>query len=107
HDGRFSEIALQAGVAVSEDGKAEAGMGTDAADIDGDGWSDVFITHLDLEHARLYRNLSGGAFLEAPFPAQLRYPPFPYTGFCPLFIDFHNHGAPPTLLSHRRTLSHT
>src|SRR5574341_752063 len=33
HDGTFSEIALQAGIAVSEDGKAEAGMGTDAAEI--------------------------------------------------------------------------
>src|SRR5262249_53779868 len=76
HDGRFSEIALQAGVAVSEDGKAEAGMGTDAADIDGDGWLDVFITHLRLEHARLYRNLGDRAFQEPTFAPQPGSPTF-------------------------------
>ncbi len=93
HDGRFSEMALQAGVAVSEDGKAEAGMGTDAADIDGDGWSDVFITHLDLEHARLYRNLSGGSFEDATFAAKLGYATFRYSGFGALFTDYDNDGA--------------
>jgi hypothetical protein len=92
-DGSFSEIALQAGVAVSEDGKAEAGMGTDAADIDGDGWLDIFITHLDLEHARLYRNLSDGSFEDATFAAKLGYATFRYSGFGALFIDYDNDGA--------------
>jgi len=92
-DGSFSEMALQAGVAVSEDGKAEAGMGTDAADIDGDGWSDVFITHLDLEHARLYRNLSDGFFEDATFAAKLGYATFRHSGFGTLFIDYDNDGA--------------
>jgi enediyne biosynthesis protein E4 len=93
HDGSFSEIALQAGIAVSEDGKAEAGMGTDAADIHGDGWLDVFITHLDLEHARLYRNLSDGSFEDATFAAKLGYATFRYSGFGTLFIDYDNDGA--------------
>jgi len=93
HDGSFSEIALQGGVAVSEDGKAEAGMGTDAADIDGDGWLDVFVTHLDLEHARLYRNLCDGSFEDATFAAKLGYATFRYSGFGALFIDYDNDGA--------------
>lgn len=93
HDGRFSEIALQAGIAVSEDGKAEAGMGTDAADIDGNGWLDVFITHLDLEHARLYRNLSDGSFEDATFAAKLGYATFRYSGFGARFLDYDNDGA--------------
>jgi hypothetical protein len=92
-DGSFSEMALQAGIAVSEDGKAEAGMGIDAADIDGDGWTDVFITHLDLEHARLYRYLSDGAFEDATFAAKLGYATFRYSGFGALFIDYDNDGA--------------
>jgi hypothetical protein len=93
HDGTFSEVALQAGVAVSEDGKAEAGMGIDAADIDGAGWLDVFITHLDLEHARLYRNLGDGLFEDATFAAKLGYATFRYSGFGAFFIDYDNDGA--------------
>jgi hypothetical protein len=93
HDGTFSEVALQAGVAVSEDGKAEAGMGIDVADIDGDGRLDVFITHLDLEHARLYRNLGGGLFEDATFAAKLGYATFRYSGFGAFFIDYDNDGA--------------
>jgi hypothetical protein len=37
------------GIAASEDGRFEAGMGIDAADLDGDGWQDIYITHLDFE----------------------------------------------------------
>ena len=68
-------------------------MGTDAADIDGNGWLDVFITHLDLEHARLYRNLSDGSFEDATFAAKLGYATFRYSGFGALFIDYDNDGA--------------
>src|SRR5262245_34341504 len=57
--GRSRERAPRAGVAASEDGKAEGGMGTYAAAMAGEGWSDVFTTHLDLDPARLYRNLRG------------------------------------------------
>src|SRR5262249_29136503 len=46
-NGTLEERALPAGVAVSEDGKAEAGMGVDASDYDGDGKPDLFVTHLD------------------------------------------------------------
>src|SRR5262249_27497967 len=93
HDGSFSEIALLAGIAVSEDGKAEAGMGSDAADIDGDGWSDVFITHLDFGHARHHGNLRAGTFEDATFAAKLGYATFRHSGFGALFIDYDNDGA--------------
>ena len=39
--GRFSEVALAAGVAVGRDGKARAGMGTEFADYNGDGRLDL------------------------------------------------------------------
>ena len=48
------------GIAASEDGQYEAGMGIDAADVDGDGWQDVYITHLDFELNRLYHNSQDG-----------------------------------------------
>jgi hypothetical protein len=92
-DGTFTETALLAGIAVSDDGKAEAGMGTDAADINRDGWLDVFITHLDLEHARLYRNLGDSSFEDATFAAKLGYATFKYSGFGTCFVDYDNDGA--------------
>jgi hypothetical protein len=92
-DGTFTEIALLAGIALSDNGKAEAGMGTDAADTNGDDRLDVFITHLDLEHARLYRNLGDGSFEDATFAAKLGYATFRYSGFGTCFVDYDNDGA--------------
>ena len=93
HDGTFAEMALLAGIALSDTSKAEAGMGTDAADIDGNDRLDVFITHLDLEHARLYRNLADASFEDATFAVKLGYATFRYSGFGTVLIDYDNDGA--------------
>ena len=93
HDGTFTDMALLGGIALSDNGKAEAGMGTDAADVNGDDRMDVFITHLDLEHARLYRNLGDGSFEDSTFAARLGYATFRYSGFGTCFIDYDNDGA--------------
>ena len=45
-DGTFAEVALARGVAYDQDGKVFAGMGTDFADYDNDGWPDVFVDAL-------------------------------------------------------------
>ncbi|MDQ3132404.1 MAG: CRTAC1 family protein [Acidobacteriota bacterium] len=55
-DGRFEDSALAAGVAYDDKGKYFSGMGVDAADYDGDGRQDVFITALSNETYPLYRN---------------------------------------------------
>lgn len=92
-DGTFEEVAYTSGIALSEDGKAEAGMGTDAADTNGDGWLDVFVTHLDFEHDRLYQNLRQGMFEDRTFAAKLGYATFNYSGFGTKFFDYDNDGA--------------
>ena len=61
-NGTFKNEALLAGAAVNRDGQAEAGMGVDAGDFNGDGTEDIFITHLMEETNTLYVNLGGGAF---------------------------------------------
>ncbi len=55
-DGTFEEIALQAGVGFSPDGRARSGMGVDSADYDQDGWEDLFVTNVDQEMYSLYHN---------------------------------------------------
>lgn len=92
-DGTFEEVAYRSGIALSEDGKAEAGMGTDAADTNGNGWMDVFVTHLDFEHDRLYRNLRQGMFEDQTFAAKLGYATFNTSGFGTKFFDYDNDGA--------------
>src|SRR2546426_1197505 len=56
HDGTFQDVSLVSGMAASEDGRYEAGMGIDAAEEDGDGWLGVYITHLGFQLKRLSYN---------------------------------------------------
>ena len=88
----FEEVAFVAGVALGENGEAEAGMGVDAADYDGDGWPDLYMTHLDFEFDRLYRNAGDGTFLDATFEDGIGYKTFDISGFGTRFVDYDNDG---------------
>jgi enediyne biosynthesis protein E4 len=57
-DGRWNwdEVALQAGVGFSDSGRPRSGMGVDAADLDGDGWQDLFVANVDHEMYSVYHN---------------------------------------------------
>ena len=92
-DGTFSEIGYQAGVAVSEDGQFEAGMGTDAADTRGNGRMDLIVTHLDMQLARFYQNREDGTFDDATFRSKLSYATFHMSGFGTRFLDYDNDGT--------------
>jgi len=62
-DGRhFDEVGLNAGVALSAEGKARSGMGVDSADFNQDGWMDLFVANIDQEVYSLYRNNRDGTF---------------------------------------------
>jgi len=91
-DGTFREVAYSAGVAVGIDGQFEAGMGADAADTAGSGWSDLVVTHLDHQLARLYHNLGDGLFEDATYRSKLSYATFHLSGFGTRFMDFDNDG---------------
>jgi hypothetical protein len=91
-NGTFQEIGIEAGVALSDDGKAEAGMGVDAGDYDHDGRLDLFITHLDLELNRLYRNRGDGSFEDTTFSSRIGAGNFRMSGFGTRFIDYDNDG---------------
>ncbi len=90
--GRFDEGARLAGVAVNAAGVAEAGMGVDAADFDGDGDEDLIVSHLTGETNTLYRNDGGGMFTDASIVSRLGAPSLPRTGFGAGWIDYDNDG---------------
>ena len=63
-DGTFEDVAVAAGVAFSEDGKARAGMGVDAADYDNSGIQSLVVTNFDNEMLGLYRRAKGGGYVD-------------------------------------------
>lgn len=57
HQGKsFEEVGLPAGVGYSLSGQARSGMGVDAADFNGDGWQDLFVSNIDQELFSIYEN---------------------------------------------------
>ncbi|HVQ39874.1 MAG TPA: CRTAC1 family protein, partial [Pyrinomonadaceae bacterium] len=91
-NGAFKNEALLAGAAVNRDGVAEAGMGVDAGDFNGDGTEDIFITHLMEETNTLFVNLGQGNFEDRTREAGLGLPGSRLTGFGTLFFDYDNDG---------------
>jgi enediyne biosynthesis protein E4 len=97
HDGTFQDVSFLSGIAASEDGRYEAGMGIDAADLDGDGWQDIYITHLDFELNRLYHNNRDGTFTDATFSSGIGNKAILLSGVSMKFIDYDNDGWPDIL----------
>jgi hypothetical protein len=94
HDGTFQDVSLVSGMAASEDGRYEAGMGIDAADVDGDGWQDVYITHLDFELNRLYHNNQNGTFDDYTYRSGIGNKAILMSGVSAKFLDYDNDGWP-------------
>jgi hypothetical protein len=91
-NGTFVNDALLAGAAVNRNGQAEAGMGVDAGDFDGNGTDDIFVTHLMDETNTLYVNLGQALFEDRTREAGLGMPGRRFTGFGTLFFDYDNDG---------------
>jgi enediyne biosynthesis protein E4 len=91
-NGTFSNEALLAGAAVNRNGQAEAGMGVDAGDFDGNGTEDIFVTHLMDETNTLYVNLGQTLFEDRTRESGLGVPGRRFTGFGTFFFDYDNDG---------------
>jgi hypothetical protein len=97
-DGTFTDIAIEAGVAYSADGKPQAGMGVSTADYDGDGNLDIVKTNFAGDTSSLYRNLGNGFFEDSTFQAGLgRNTRF--LGWGAMFLDYDNDTWPDILLT--------
>jgi hypothetical protein len=71
HDGTFKEEGLLRGVATTEDGMDQAGMGVGIGDFDVDGHIDILKTHFSDDTNGLYRNDGHGYFRDATVSSRL------------------------------------
>jgi hypothetical protein len=93
HDGTFSEVGLEAGVALNEDGMEQAGMGLGIGDYNLDGSLDILKTHFADDTAVLYRNDGKGSFEDVTNPAGLGVETR-YIGWGAGMFDLDNDGYP-------------
>ena len=87
-DGTFQDAAFTQGVALNMSGHAEAGMGVVAADLDGEGNLDLFVTHLEDESNILFLSRGAGrGFRDATGRSGTGPSSVPYTGFGVVAFD--------------------
>src|ERR1700682_3797322 len=96
-NGTFVDVALEAGCALSADGKPQAGMGISAADYDLDGNLDLVKTNFAGDTPSLYHNLGEASFEDTTFTAGLGAHT-QFLGWGCGFFDFDNDGWPDILI---------
>jgi hypothetical protein len=92
-NGRFKDVAVEAGLAFSTEGKARAGMGVDAADFENSGTPGIAITNFDNEMIGLYRAVRPGTYDDISIPAGVGLASKNNLGFGCAFLDVDLDGA--------------
>ena len=85
HDGTFTDVTEKAGVACGKMG--HFGMGAAAADFDGDGWQDLYVTNYG--HNVLFHNNGDGTFTDVTDKAGVAAPNW---STCAVWFDYDNDG---------------
>jgi hypothetical protein len=91
HDGTFTDVAVMAGCAYSENGHEQAGMGVGVADYDCDGWFDIFKTNFADDTCNLYHNNGDGTFSDVTFASGIGINN-QYVAWGCGFVDYDNDG---------------
>jgi enediyne biosynthesis protein E4 len=98
-NGTFTEKAVLAGVAFSEDGVARAGMGVDAADYDRSGAPSLLITNFANQMLSLYHNEGKGLFVDEAPRSEIGRASLLTLGFGCFFFDYDLDGWPDILIA--------
>ncbi len=102
-DGTFTDVGVEAGVAYSSEGLEQAGMGTDFADYDNDGWGDLVKGNFSDDSKNLYHNNRDGTFTDVAYRAGLGDVGWLFTTFGAKFLDYDNDGWKDIMLANGQT----
>jgi enediyne biosynthesis protein E4 len=91
HDGTFTDVAVPAGCAYSDNGHEQAGMGVAVGDYNCDGWLDIFKTNFADDTCNLYRNNGDGTFTDDTFSSGIGINNR-YVAWGCGFVDYDNDG---------------
>jgi len=86
-NGTFKDVAVEAGIAFSAEGKARAGMGVDVADFNNSGRPGVAITNFDNEMIGLYRASGDGNYVDVATQSGVGLASKDRLGFGCVFLD--------------------
>ncbi|MBT3344496.1 MAG: tetratricopeptide repeat protein [Gemmatimonadetes bacterium] len=89
---KFTEIGTRLGVAYSENGLAQAGMGLDGGDVDNDGDIDIYVTNFSDDVNTLYANDGRGWFSDATYATGMGGVVRPFLGWSAALEDLDNDG---------------
>jgi hypothetical protein len=87
-DGTFRDVSELSGAAYDHAGRSQAGMGVEAADANGDGRLDLFVTNFAGETNTFYENINGELFHDATQRYRLADESIPWVGWGTAFADF-------------------
>ena len=93
HNGKFRDVAIEAGLAFSTEGKARAGMGVDVGDFDNSSRPGIAVTNFDNEMIGLYRAAKPGVFDDVAVTAGIGAASKSTLGFGCMFLDVDLDGA--------------
>ncbi len=92
-NGKFRDVAVEAGLAFSTEGKARAGMGLDVADFENSGKPGIAITNFDNEMIGLYRAVHPGTYDDVSIAAGVGLASKNTLGFGCAFLDIDLDGS--------------
>jgi hypothetical protein len=98
-DGTFTDIAVEAGCAFSDQGMLLSGMGVGVGDYNGDGRDDLFVTNFSGQPNTLYRNDGANRFTDVSYPAGVALPHMKFLAFGCEFLDFDADGWPDLIVA--------
>lgn len=91
-NGRFTEIGMESGTALGEDGQEHAGMGVAIGDYLHTGRPSLFVTNFALDNTPLYRNDGKWNFQDVSYPSGVGLPSVPWVKWGDAFVDLDNDG---------------
>jgi hypothetical protein len=91
-NGKFQEIGLESGTAVSEDGSEQASMGLAVGDYLHNGLPSLYVTNFSDEYSNLYRNDGNWNFSDVSYKSGVALPSLPYVKWGTVFFDADNDG---------------